>query len=69
VGRRHLEHVLAAYVAHCNEHRPHRALQQRPPLRTSPPGADTRLAELGELDHVRRRDVLGGLIHEYELAG
>src|SRR5439155_20831445 len=32
VGRSHLQHVLAAYVAHYNEHRPHRALAQRPPL-------------------------------------
>lgn len=68
VAGRHLQHVLAAYVAHYNEHRPHRALQQRPPLSTSPPGDDTPLAELVELDRVRRRDVPGGLIHEYELA-
>ena len=26
LGRRHLNHVLAAYTAHYNEHRPHRAL-------------------------------------------
>jgi len=37
LGRRHLEHVLAAYVAHYNEHRPHRALEQRPPLNLPPP--------------------------------
>jgi hypothetical protein len=30
-GRRHLERVLAEYVAHYNEHRPHRALDQRAP--------------------------------------
>jgi len=28
-GRRHLEHVLADYVVHYNDHRPHRALEQR----------------------------------------
>jgi transposase InsO family protein len=28
VSRRHLEHVLAIYVEHFNEHRPHRALEQ-----------------------------------------
>ncbi len=33
LGRRHLEHVLAEYVAHYNEHRPHRALDQQAPLR------------------------------------
>jgi putative transposase len=67
VGRRHLQHVLAVYVAHYNEHRPHRALAQRPPLRT-PPSDDEELAEVIDLERVRRRDVLGGLIHEYQLA-
>ena len=31
VGRRHLERVLADYVAHYNGDRPHRSLQLRPP--------------------------------------
>jgi len=63
VSRGHLERVLREYVAHHNTHRPHRALgQQAPipkpiPIRT-PPG-DAR---------VRRRDRLGGLLHEYKLA-
>jgi transposase InsO family protein len=43
VGRRHLQHVLATYVAHYNEHRPHRALAQRPPLQTPPPATSNRL--------------------------
>ena len=30
-GRRQLERVLAGYTLHYNEHRPHRALGQRPP--------------------------------------
>ena len=67
VGRRHLQHVLAAYVVHYNEHRPHRALEQRPPLHRSPPDGEQPLAEVIDLDRVRRRDVLGGLIHEYQL--
>ena len=67
LGRRHLQHVLAAYVAHFNEHRPHRALQQRPPLSQPPPDEPAR-AEVIDLDNVRRRDLLGGLIHEYRLA-
>jgi putative transposase len=68
VGRRHLQHVLATYIAHYNEHRPHRALQQRPPL-TQPLPADQRgLGEAIDLQCVRRHDLLGGLIHEYELA-
>ena len=68
VSRRHLQRVLAVHVAHYNEHRPHRALEQRPPLRTSPPGHERPIAEVIDLDRVRRRDLLGGLIHEYELA-
>jgi transposase InsO family protein len=68
VGRRHLQHVLATYVAHYNEHRPHRALAQRPPLHTSPLRGEQTIAEVIDLDRVRRRDLLGGLIHEYELA-
>jgi putative transposase len=67
VGRHHLHRVLAAYVAHYNEHRPHRALQRRPPLCTSPAGVEQPVGEVIDLERVRRRDLLGGLIHEYEL--
>ena len=66
LGRRHLQHALATYVAHYNEHRPHRALEQRPPL-GEPPPRDQREMVI-DLDHVRRHDLLGGLIHEYQLA-
>jgi putative transposase len=61
VGRRHLEHVLRGYRRHYNGHRPHRALQLLPPngRDPTPRPASTEL---------RRRDVLGGLIHEYEAA-
>ena len=57
-GPRHLAAVLHAYVQHFNTHRPHRSLRQRPPLVDAPrrPRAATR---------VRRRDRLGGLLHEY----
>jgi putative transposase len=63
LGRRHLNHVLVTYVRHFNEHRPHRALAQRPPLSDEQP-----LADVIDLDRLRRRDLLGGLIHEYQLA-
>jgi putative transposase len=63
VGSRHLHRVLAAYVRHFNEHRPHRALGQRPPL-----GAEQPPADVIDLDRLRRRDLLGGLIHEYQFA-
>jgi putative transposase len=63
-GRRHLEQVLTEYFGHYNEHRPHRSLDQRAPL-------NLRIA-LNPIDNpeskqLRRRDVLGGLIHEYRL--
>jgi putative transposase len=59
INRRHLTAVLAQYVAHFNQHRPHRALGQAAPLRSLPP-----LASPPQV-HLRRRDLLGGLIHEY----
>jgi putative transposase len=63
VSRRQLETVLREYVAYYNTHRPHRSLDQQPPLPKTRPVTLT--------DHewrVRRRDRLGGLLHEYELA-
>ena len=64
VNRRHLERVLPIYIRHYNEHRPHRSLQQRPPIQKPSPRSETVVA----IDRVRRRDVLGGLIHEYKAA-
>jgi transposase InsO family protein len=68
LGPRHLQRALAAYVAHYNGHRPHRALGQRPPLHTLRPPGEHPIGEVIDLNHVRRRDLLGGLIHEYRLA-
>jgi putative transposase len=64
VGRGHLEQVLRIYVKHYNEHRRHRALGLEAPDR--PAG----LAVVGEnrQGRVRRRDLLGGLLHEYQRA-
>ncbi len=59
LSRRHLESVLAEYVAHYNQARPHRSLD------LTPPHPATVAARAGP---IRRRDLLGGLIHEYELA-
>jgi putative transposase len=63
LSRSHLEHVLREYVTHHNTHRPHRALDQQPPMpRPIPiraPPCDA---------HVRRHDRLGGLLHEYQVA-
>ena len=62
-GRRHLESVLKTYIAHYNGHRPHRSLDMNAPVPKSPP--DTSDAPPRS---VIRRDVLSGLIHEYERA-
>jgi len=62
LGRRHLKTVLTGYVAHYNQHRPHRALGQAPPVGAVPepdPAASQRVVRL---------DRLGGLIHEYAQA-
>ena len=58
-GRRHLQRVLAVYAEHYNRERPHRALELRPPDPASP-------AEGVAGSRVRRRAILGGLIHEYQ---
>jgi hypothetical protein len=51
-GRRQLEMVLASYVAHDNEHRPHRALGQASPLTAVPlitPTVDMRVVPVDRL--------------------
>jgi putative transposase len=65
-GRRQLEHVLRVYIQHFNQQRPHRALDLRPP----DPGSGTDPSPTAKVYplQVRRRDPLGGLIHEYEAA-
>jgi putative transposase len=63
LGRGHLESVLHTYFEHYNGHRPHRALDMNPP--------NPRLLRTDHVDlrrRVWRRDILGGLIHEYERA-
>ena len=64
LGRGHLERVLRVYVEHYNAHRPHRSLDQRAP--TPPASVESRGCV--ELSAVCRRDRLGGLLHEYEIA-
>jgi putative transposase len=59
VGCRHLEQVVRTYIRHYNEHRPHRSLEQRPPLAKPPPATRPPPSSIG------RRDQLGGVLHEY----
>jgi putative transposase len=64
LNRRQLEKILRAYVRHYNEQRPHRALALRAP---DPPTVHPTRGE-PITAAIRRRDLLGGLIHEYEAA-
>jgi putative transposase len=64
-GRRQLEHVLRVYIRHYNRQRPHRSLDLQPP-EAKIRSPITTVATPHAL-HVDRRDLLGGLIHEYEL--
>jgi putative transposase len=61
LGRRHPEHVLRVYRRHYNGHRPHRALRLLPPNGRDP-------TPLNAPAPPRRRDLLGGLIREYDAA-
>jgi putative transposase len=63
-GRRHLHRVLGIHARHYNRHRPHRSLDLSAPERSE----GYREAEPLIAGQLRRRDVLGGLIHEYDHA-
>ncbi len=60
-GRSHLERVFHVYVDHYNGRRPHRGRQLDTPSGLAP--------QIGALAgrRVQRHDVLGGLIHDYDL--
>jgi putative transposase len=65
-NQRHLIHALREYERHYDSHRPHRGISNARPGRplpdpTSNPATIRRLT-------IRRRDRLGGLLHEYEHA-
>jgi putative transposase len=65
VNRRHLERVLGVFVDHYNVHRPHRSLHLTPPVAI---GRDSWIVSCSSSAEVKRRDRLGGLIHEYSYA-
>jgi putative transposase len=66
VNQAHLLHALREYETFYNEHRPHRTLKGAAPLHLLPQPitAPDRLAHLD----IRRRDRLGGILHEYQHA-
>jgi putative transposase len=64
VNEDHLRHVLTEYLLHYNVARPHRALSQLAPAQ-----AGTRPPEINLAEHrIRRKQVLGGLTHENQIA-
>jgi transposase InsO family protein len=65
-NQRHLLHALREYEVFYNAHRPHQGIANARPLKPLPdPIIDpVQLAQL----RIRRRDRLGGLLHEYEHA-
>ena len=63
VNEHHLRRVLTEYLRHYNTARPHRALGQFAPAQ-----AHTRPPEINLAEHrIRRKQVLGGLTHEYQI--
>jgi Integrase core domain len=64
VNEHHLRRVLTEYLQHYNTARPHRSLGQLAPAQ-----AHTRPPQINPAEHrIRRKQVLGGLTHEYQIA-
>lgn len=61
VNERHLRLVLAEFVRHYNEARPHRALALEIPR------GERGSHQAPDASRVRSREILGGLLYEYEL--
>ena len=64
VSARHLESALTIFIDHYNDWRPHRSLDLAPPNGRPPVPRWVGTQPIA----VKRRDRLGGLIHEYERA-
>ena len=64
VNEHHLRRVLTEYLLHYNTARPHRALGQLAPAHAHARPPEINLAA----QQIRRKQVLGGLIHEYQIA-
>jgi transposase InsO family protein len=65
-NQRHLLHALREYETFYNAHRPHQGIANARPLAPLPEPI-TNLDQLARL-RIRRRDRLGGLLHEYQHA-
>ena len=64
INEHHLRQVLTEYLRHYNTARPHRALGQLAPAQAHTQPPQINLAE----HRIRRKQVLGGLTHEYQVA-
>ena len=62
LGPRNLDRVLRIYMQHYNRRRPHRGVELQVPEPLVP------VAEADGVPDIERRDVLGGLLHEYAKA-
>jgi transposase InsO family protein len=60
-GEQHLRKILAEYARHYNDHRPHQARSQRPPLHEPSQAIDVTA-------RIKHRQAVGGLISEYRRA-
>jgi len=60
-GEQHLRQILAQYAQHYNDHRPHQARDQRPPLHDPGPPVDVTA-------RIKRRQAVQGLISDYRRA-
>jgi hypothetical protein len=65
MNQRHLRTILNTYTDHYNRHRPHQSLHQRPP-QTAETEKTAPAIPFGR--RVRRTQLLGGLINEYQQA-
>ncbi|MEU5029288.1 integrase core domain-containing protein [Streptomyces milbemycinicus] len=65
-NQRHLLHALREFEQFYNAHRPHQGIANARPLHPSPPPI-TDPDQIASLD-VRRRERLGGSLHEYRHA-
>src|SRR5262249_29427161 len=59
----HLVGALTVFTDHYNSWRPHRSLDLAPPI-----GRSLTESRSGAVSTIKRRDRLGGLLHEYERA-
>jgi putative transposase len=66
LNEKHLAKVLADYIGHYDDHRPHQSRDQRPP--TVETTIIRPITDLPDLRRIRRQPVLNALINQYHRA-